>query len=100
LSYLKKIDGQGYKEYTILSNVFEFIKEGHNGKDDLWTWFQNNPSFVDYIKVWSRKVDDPKAFKAQVENLAPTFSAGKLALLREMGVIRNKRNDYTVIGEL
>jgi len=98
--YLKKIDEEGYKEYSILKNVFEFIKQGHNGKDELWNWFETNPTFINYVKQWSRKVEDSVAFEKQIKNLSPTFAAGKLALLRELGVIRNKRNDYTVLGEL
>jgi len=100
LDYLKKIDKQGYKEFSILKNVFEFIKEGHNGKDELWDWFTKNKSFVDYVKGWSRKADDAESFDKQIKNLAPTFAAGKLALLRELEVIKNKRNDYSIIGKL
>jgi len=98
--YLKKIDESGYKEYSILKNVFDFIKQGHNGKDELWNWFETNPDFINYLKQWSRKTDNPEAFEKQIKNLSITFAGGKLALLRELGVISNKRNDYTILGEI
>ena len=97
LKYLEQIDQEGYKEYTLLMNVFAFIKQGKNGKDDLWGWFKTNPTFIKYVKEWSKKSGD--AFEKQIENLSPTFAASKVALLRELGVIKNKRNDYSVIGE-
>ena len=99
LKHLKSIDNE-YKEYSTLLAVFRFIKSGHNGKDDLWNWFKNNTNFVEYVKDWSRKANDPIAFTKQINNLAPMFASAKLALLREIGVIKNKRNDYTVIGEI
>jgi ribosomal protein L37E len=98
LSYLIHLDKKDYKEYSMLKQVYEFIKEGHNGNEDLWAWFRSNPVFISYVKKWSRKADDDTAFKKQLENLAPTFAASKVALLRELGVIKNKRNDYTIIG--
>ena len=100
IDYLKKIDREGYKEYSILKDVFEFLKEGHNGKDELWNWFKNNENFRNYVKQWSRKADDPEAFEKQIENISTTFAAGKLALLRELGIVKNKRNDYTILEEL
>lgn len=100
LDYLKAIDKKGYKEFSMLKDVFDFLKQGHNGKDDLWAWFAQNKSFVEYLREGSRKSDDPKAFKKQVENLSTMFAASKIALLRELGMIRNRRNDYTIIGEL
>lgn len=100
MNYLKKLDSAGFKEYTTLKEVYSFIKQGHNGKQDLWNWFSKNPKFRSYIKSWSAKSDNSKEFEKQIMNLAVTFSAGKVSLLRELGLIKNKRNDYTVIGEL
>ncbi len=100
ISYLRKIDEDGYKEYSLLKNVYEYIKEGHNGKDDLWGWFKNNKVFQDYIKSWSRKAQrgDEQALNDQINTLSVSFSGSKVALLRELGVISNKRNDYTIVG--
>ena len=100
VKYLKKIDTQGYKEYTLLKRVFEFLKEGHNGKNELWDWFASDKTFIDYVKDWSRKSGNEEEFKLQIQNLAPTLAAGKIALLRELGIIRNKRNDYNIVGDL
>jgi len=100
LKYLKKIDEAGYKEFYMLINVFEFIKKSNNGKEELWAWYRNNSTFRKYVQEWSRKSGDREAFEKQIANLAPTFAAGKVALLRELGVIKNRRNDYTIIGNL
>jgi len=99
IDYLKKIDEEGYKEYSILKEVLGFIEQGHNGKDELWNWFETNQIFVDYVKQWSRKTNNSEAFEKQIKNLSPTFASGKLALLRELGIIKSKRNDYSIVGE-
>lgn len=102
VSFLKKIDSEGYKEYSLLKDVFEFIKQGNNGKDDLCNWFENDQRFIEFIKSWSRKAESGKEeeLEKQIKNLAATYSAAKVAFLRELGIIRNKRNNYDIIGEL
>jgi len=100
MDYLIKIDNMGYREYSILKEIYTFIKEGHNGKDELWDWFSKNHNFREYIKKDSRKANDHEAFEKQIVNLSMTFAAGKLALLRELGFIANKRNDYTILEEM
>jgi len=99
IDFLKKIDKMGYREYTLLKDIYTFIKEGHNGKDELWAWFRKSNSFREYIKKDSRKANDPEAFEKQIKNLSTTFAAGKLALLRELGFISSKRNNYTILGK-
>lgn len=100
IDFLKKIDKDGFREYSILKDVYEFLKKGHNGKEELWSWFENDRRFINYVKSWSRKSGKPKQLKKQIANIARTFAASKIALLRELGVVRNKRNDYTVIRGL
>jgi len=100
IDFLKKINKDGFGEYSILKDVYEFLKKGHNGKEELWSWFENDRRFINYVKSWSRKSGKPKQLKKQIANLARTFSASKIALLRELGVVRNKRNDYTLIRGL
>ncbi|MBM3232389.1 hypothetical protein FJZ21_03375 [Candidatus Pacearchaeota archaeon] len=100
INYLREIDKEGFKEYTLLKEIVYFIKKGNNGNKDLWEWFKGRDSFVSYVKSWSDKKDDSKAFEKQLHNLAQTFSSGKISLLRELGIIKNKRNDYTIIGEI
>ena len=100
LNYLKQIDKFGFREYTLLNEIVSFIKQGNNGNVDLLGWFEQNPSFISYLEGWSSKKDNPKIFEKQIYRLAQTFSVGKISLLREMGIIKNKRNDYTIIGEM
>lgn len=100
IKYLREIDKKGFKEYTILKQIVDFIREGNNGNKDLWGWFKKNPNFITYIKDWSSKNNNQKAFEKQLTNLSQTFSSGKISILRELGIIKNKRNDYTIIGEL
>jgi len=97
ISYLKKIDEGGYKEFSFLREVFGELKKGNT---DLVPWFEKSRRFVNYIRGWSSKAGDEKKLKKQVANVANTFAASKIALLRELGVISNKRNDYTVMGTL
>lgn len=101
IDYYKKISKEGYNEYYVLKEVYDFIKKGKNGNRDLWEWFEKNKSFQDYIKSRSKKAEsDPKIFKKQLGNYAKTFASAKISLLRELGIIKNKRNDYTILGEL
>lgn len=101
VKYLKKIDKEGHKEYSILKDVYEFLNSGHNGNKDLWGWFEENKVFRDYIKKRSiRAKSDKKIFEQQLKNYARTFASAKISLLRELGVVKDKRNDYTIVGEL
>ena len=102
LSFLKKINGEGYGEYNLLKDIYSFLKEGHDGKDDLRKWFTQNNNFVNYIKSWSRKAKsgDEQAVEVQINTVATSFASSKVALLRELGVLENKRNRYSVIGDL
>ena len=84
----------------MLKEIASFIQKGNNGNNDLREWFKKNPIFVSYVKEWSSKSDDDKEFEKQLSNLSQTYGSGKISLLRELGVISNKRNDYKVIGEL
>ena len=101
VNYLKKIDKQGFKEYSVLKEVYDFMKKGHNGKDDLWNWFKHNKKYTDYIeRISKRAKKNPDILEQQIDNYSKTFASVKVSLLRELGVVRNKRNDYTVVGEL
>lgn len=100
IDYLKKLDQSGFKEYTTLLKVYSFLKSGKNGNSDLCNWFKSDETFVEYVKSTSRNPNDDKAFRKKLINLSQTFGSGKISLLREFGVIKNKRNDYTLVGEL
>lgn len=99
LNYLKKIDEKGYKEYSTLKEVYLFLKDGNNGNKDLWNWFVKNNKFQSYIEQRSKSKDNPELFEKQIWNYARSFSSAKISLLREFGVVKNKRNDYTILGE-
>jgi len=99
IEYYKTIDEEGYKEYSVLKEVYNFLKDGNNGNQDLWSWFENNQKFKKYILSRSgRARNDEKIFKKQVHNYARSFASAKVSLLRELGVVKDKRNDYTIIG--
>lgn len=97
LGYLKKIDGEGYREYSFLREVFGELEKGNT---DIASWLENSQRFISYVKSWSRKAKQERKFKKQVANVAAMFAQSKIALLRELGMISDKRNDYTVIGHL
>jgi hypothetical protein len=97
VKYLKKIDNEGFREYTLLRRIFEQLNRRNT---DLAAWLEENRQFIEYVKSWSRKAKDKKRLREQIKNVAAMFAQSKIALLRELGVVRNKRNDYTVIGEL
>lgn len=100
INHLKSLDKKGYGEYRILVQVYSFLKRGNNGKNDLWAWFAQNNDMIDSVRAWSKKKSDQKAFKKQIQNLSQTFASGKLSLLRELGLVRDKRNDYTIVGDI
>jgi ribosomal protein L37E len=99
LNYLKKIDKDGFKEYTLLKEIVSFMKKGKTGKD-LEKWFAKEKKFESYLRSWSAKTNNAKEFEEQISSLATTFSASKISLLRELGIIKNERNKFDVIGEL
>lgn len=101
VNYLIQIDKKGYREYSVLKKVYDFLKQGHNGKNDLWSWFESNKQYQDYIKQRSRKArESHKIFQKQLSNYARSFASSKVSLLRELGVVKNKRNNYAIVGEL
>ena len=68
---------------------------------DLCKWFENNKKFCDYIYERSERAQrDSQVLKQQIHNYARTFASAKISLLRELGVVRNKRNDYAITGDL
>ena len=97
IGYLKKIDGEGFKEYTLLRGVFDELKKNNTAISD---WLEHNENFITYVKTWSRKKEDTTEFAKQMKTVAVMFAQSKIALLRELGVINNQRNDYSVTGSL
>jgi hypothetical protein len=100
LSHLKKIDGLGYKEFTVLKGVTEFLEQGNRGFEDIVNHFQTDKEFEPWVLQGSRHRDSPKAFAQQLHNVSRTFASGKIALLRELGIVSDSRAKYKVIGTM
>ncbi|MBI2581045.1 hypothetical protein HYV85_04560 [Candidatus Woesearchaeota archaeon] len=100
VNHLKQIDKEGYREYSVLREVYNFLKAGKNGNKDLWNWFENNEKFKKYILSRSERArKDERVYRKQIHNYARSFASAKVSLLRELGVVKDKRNDYSIIGE-
>lgn len=97
VEHLKKIDKLGYKEFSVLKSLTEFSATAKREFEDIVGWFKNNQSFVEWLKNGSRYENDPKAFSRQLDNVSRTFASGKIALLRELGIISNIRATYRVL---
>ena len=97
IGYLKKIDSEGFKEFSFLKGVFEELKKNNT---DISGWLERNENFRTYVKSWSRKKEDTVEFSKQMKTVAIMFSQSKIALLRELAIVSNHRNDYTIISIL
>jgi hypothetical protein len=100
LSHLKKIDALGYKDFTLLKGLAEFLMQGKRGFEDIVNYFQTNKDFGPWVLQGSRHKDSPKAFAQQLRNISRTFVSGKIALLRELGIVSDFRAKYKVIGTM
>lgn len=100
LSHLKKIDGLGYKDFTVLNEVVEFLKQGSRNFEDIVNHFRTSREFEPWVLQGSRHKDSPKAFAEQLQNVSRTFASGKIALLRELGIVSDSRAEYNVIGTM
>jgi len=100
LTHLRKIDKLGYKEFTILNELTEFLSSGNRRFKHIVNWFKSNKEFESWIRQGSRHKDDPKALARQLHNISTTFASGKIALLRELGIVSDSRAKYTVISDL
>lgn len=99
--WLKTLDDKGFKEYSFIKSLYEYLKTGNRNKNDILSWFEKNSMFEDYIKSWSRKWKrgDMEGYKKQLANLCTTFMSSKIALLREFGLVSQKRNNYSIVGD-
>ena len=97
IDYLRKIDNLRFKEYSTLKGVYSELQKGNT---DIAGWFEKNDIFSTYVRSWSKKKDDPTAFARQLETLSTTFAQSKIALLRELGIVRNKRNNFAILNPL
>ena len=100
ISYLREIDGLGYKEFSLLKGLTEFLAGSERQFEDIVNWFKNKEDFVEWLKASSRYKDDPKAFARQLDNVSTTYVSGKVALLRELGILSTSRATYKVLSTL
>lgn len=100
ISHLKKIDALGHKDFTVLKGVVEFLDQGNRSFDDIVNYFQSNKDFESWVLQGSRYKDSPKDFAQQLQNISRTFTSGKIALLRELGIVSDSRAKYKVIRSL
>jgi len=100
INHLKTLDEMGYKEFSLLRELTYFLSAKERNFEDIVKWFKENRAFVDWLRNGSRYENDPKAFSRQLENVARTFASGKIALLRELGVVSNERATYQVLKGL
>jgi len=98
--YLQEIDGLGYKEFSLLKGLTEFLADSERQFEDIVDWFKNKKDFVEWLREGSRHKDDPKAFSRQLDNVATTYASGKVALLRELGILSTSRATYKVLSSL
>lgn len=97
INYLQMIDKLGYKEFSTLKGLVEFLAGSERKFEDIADWFKNQREFVEWLREGSRYKDDPEAFSRQLSNVARTFASGKIALLRELGVLSTSRATYQVL---
>lgn len=93
--YLRKMDNKGYREYRLLKKVIESIKKGGG---DFRDYLIADEEFRKYVKKWSGK--QGKELDNLVSKMTNTLASSKIALLREMGIVSNKRGNYSLIGDL
>lgn len=100
LKYLRRIDSEGYKEYSTLQELYTLLKAGNQNYDSLLSWFAGHKKFSEYIKERSKRAQkDEKLLQQQIENYAASFISAKISLLRELGIVENRRNNYTITGD-
>jgi len=100
INHLKRIDKLGYREFSILNDLVNFLGGADRRFIDIVNWFKSNQKFVDWLRTGSRHKDDPKAFSSQLHNVGRTFATGKIALLRELGILTASRAKYHVLRSL
>ncbi|MGC8578421.1 MAG: hypothetical protein ACP5M7_10570, partial [Thermoproteota archaeon] len=106
-NYLKQIDAQGYKEYSLLKNFVNYIKEMQvHGRmpsyQDLTKYFYSNQGFVDFLyknsKFGKRGISkETHDFINWVKRESRAIASSKISILRELGVLENKRNSYNIL---
>ena len=100
INYLIKIDNEGFKEFSILKNLTDFVSKKTRNFKELKNWLKEDKEFVNWLRKGSRYENNPKAFLTQLDNVSRTMLTGKIALLRDMEILNDKRGEYTVLRKL
>lgn len=97
INYLKEINEKGFREFSILKNLTDFISTKKRNFAELTEWLKKKDEFKNWLRKGSRYEHDPKAFEKQLENVSRTMITGKIGLLRELGVLGDKRGEYKLL---
>jgi len=110
IDYLKEIEMRGFKEYSFLKQIVDFIKKKTAEKEniifrDLVEFLKGNQNFIDYIyknTKFSKKgiPKESKTFLNKVERIIQVTLASRLAILRELRIIEDRRNSYRIINDI
>jgi len=100
LTHLERIDAKGYKELTVFEDLVAFLSAKDRCFEDIVNHVKANKEFESLVLSGSRHKNSPKAFARQMENIATSFASGKIALLRELGIVSPSRATYKIIGHL
>ena len=110
IDYLKEIEMRGFKEYSFLKQIVDFIKKKTTEKRsiafvDLIEFLKGNQSFIDYIyknTKFSKKgiPKESKVFLNKVERIIRVILASRIAILRELKIIEDRRNSYRIIDDI
>ena len=103
INYLKSINTD-YKEYSVLKETAALIRTKKDiSYQDIVAWFEKNSDIIDYLYDGSRaqkenKSKNDKDFKSYLHHAAQSFASSRIALLRELGTLSDKRGEYKIIS--
>ncbi len=100
IGHLKRIDGLGFREYSTLHSIVDYVGSQRPSREQLVDWFANRRDFRDHIGSVSRHASDPPRLRKQIRNLANTYVSSKIAILRELGVVSDVRGAYDLVSKL
>lgn len=110
ISYLKEIDNKGYKEFSFLKNLLNFIKEKKSRNEpltyqDLVNFVMSNQKFVDFFYNNTKfgKKNRPKSgpeFAQKLKNAAQAAVSARVTLLREFKILADRKGKYDLIGDI
>jgi len=92
INYVKQAEKRGFGEYRVLKDFAVFLKKKPTKSEELRNWFLAYAPFKQFV------AKNPNEDRAK--NLAATLAGSKLALLRELGIVNDARNDYSVVRDL